>query len=69
MQSFHYFKKGPTKFIGAAGKGLKEVDLQVMATEMGVEDVLGLKVGELRAAILNSQDFDEEFSRDYLSTI
>ncbi|GFY45390.1 CCHC-type domain-containing protein [Trichonephila inaurata madagascariensis] len=50
------------------GKGLK-VDLQVMATEMGVEDVLGLKVGELRAAILNSKDFDEEFSREYLSTI
>ncbi|GFY67750.1 hypothetical protein TNIN_68801 [Trichonephila inaurata madagascariensis] len=49
-------------------KGLK-VDLHAMATEIRVEDVLGLKVGELRAAILNSKDFDEEFSREYLSTI
>ncbi|GFW97136.1 hypothetical protein TNCV_631411 [Trichonephila clavipes] len=40
-----------------------------MATEMGVEDVLGLKVVELREAILNSKNFDEEFCREFLNTI
>ncbi|GFW54758.1 hypothetical protein TNCV_2653981 [Trichonephila clavipes] len=50
------------------GKGSK-VDLQVMATEMGTEDVLGLKVVELRKAILNSKYFDEEFCREYLNII
>ncbi|GFU77762.1 CCHC-type domain-containing protein [Trichonephila clavipes] len=49
------------------GKGLK-VDLQVMATEMAVEDVLGLKVVELRVAFLNSKSFDE-FCREFLDTI
>ncbi|GFX44683.1 hypothetical protein TNCV_2807551 [Trichonephila clavipes] len=48
-------------------KGSK-VDLQVIATEMGVEDVLGLKVVELREAILNSKYFDE-FCREFLNTI
>ncbi|GFW01624.1 transposable element Tcb1 transposase [Trichonephila clavipes] len=42
----------------ATGKGSK-IDLQVMATEMGVEDVPDLKVVELREAILNSKYFDE----------
>ncbi|GFV98835.1 hypothetical protein TNCV_2913521 [Trichonephila clavipes] len=50
------------------GKGLK-VDLQVMATEMGLEDVLGLKVVELREAILNSRNFDKEFCREFLNTV
>ncbi|GFS99991.1 hypothetical protein TNCV_4196691 [Trichonephila clavipes] len=50
------------------GKGSK-VDLQYMATEMGVEDVLGMRVFELRIAILNSKDFDEEFCREFLNTI
>ncbi|GFU56627.1 hypothetical protein TNCV_3930241 [Trichonephila clavipes] len=50
------------------GKGSK-VDLKVIATEMGVEDVLGLKVVELREAILNSKYFDEEFCREFLNTI
>ncbi|GFU93608.1 hypothetical protein TNCV_3401801 [Trichonephila clavipes] len=50
------------------GKGSK-VDLQVMATEMGVEDVLGMRVFELRDAILNSEYFDEEFCRNFLNTI
>ncbi|GFQ83378.1 CCHC-type domain-containing protein [Trichonephila clavata] len=50
------------------GKGLK-ADLQIMATEMGVEDVLSLKVFELREAILNSKNFDEEFCREQLNTI
>ncbi|GFS61853.1 hypothetical protein TNCV_4345571 [Trichonephila clavipes] len=50
------------------GKGSK-VDLQYMATEMGVEDVLGMRVFELRVAILNSKDFDEEFCRGFLNTI
>ncbi|GFY03866.1 hypothetical protein TNCV_1196461 [Trichonephila clavipes] len=50
------------------GKGSK-VDLQYMATEMGVEDVLGMRVFELRVAILNSKDFDEEFCREFLNTI
>ncbi|GFW17425.1 CCHC-type domain-containing protein [Trichonephila clavipes] len=50
------------------GKGLK-VDLQYMATEMEVEDVLGLKVMELRRAIVNSKNFDEEFCREFLNTI
>ncbi|GFQ91118.1 CCHC-type domain-containing protein [Trichonephila clavata] len=50
------------------GKGLK-ADLQIMATEMGVEDVLSLKVFELREAILNSKNFDEEFCREQLITI
>ncbi|GFV19269.1 hypothetical protein TNCV_1475551 [Trichonephila clavipes] len=40
-----------------------------MATEMGVEDVLGLRVFELRDAILNSEYFDEEFCREFLNTI
>ncbi|GFW53302.1 hypothetical protein TNCV_4075231 [Trichonephila clavipes] len=40
-----------------------------MATEMGVEDVLCLKVVELREAILNSKNFDEEFCREFLNTI
>ncbi|GFW07339.1 hypothetical protein TNCV_865111 [Trichonephila clavipes] len=46
------------------GKGSK-VDLQYMATEMGVEDVLGMRVFELRDAILNSEYFDEEFCRTF----
>ncbi|GFT08899.1 hypothetical protein TNCV_4104151 [Trichonephila clavipes] len=50
------------------GKGSK-VDLQYMATEMGVEDVLGMRVFELRDAILNSKYFDEEFCRKFLNTI
>ncbi|GFQ98899.1 hypothetical protein TNCT_675291 [Trichonephila clavata] len=50
------------------GKGLK-ADLQIMATERGVEDVLSLKVFELREAILNSKNFDEEFCREQLNTI
>ncbi|GFQ92664.1 hypothetical protein TNCT_208391 [Trichonephila clavata] len=50
------------------GKGLK-ADLQIMATEMGVEDVLSLKVFELREAILNNKNFDEEFCREQLNTI
>ncbi|GFQ95985.1 hypothetical protein TNCT_492241 [Trichonephila clavata] len=50
------------------GKGIK-ADLQIMATEMGVEDVLSLKVFELREAILNSKNFDEEFCREQLNTI
>ncbi|GFR18860.1 RT_RNaseH_2 domain-containing protein [Trichonephila clavata] len=50
------------------GKGLK-ADLQIMATEMGVEDVLSLKVFELREAILNTTNFDEEFCREQLNTI
>ncbi|GFQ65250.1 CCHC-type domain-containing protein [Trichonephila clavata] len=49
-------------------KGLK-ADLQIMATEMGVEDVLSLKVFELREAILNNKNFDEEFCREQLNTI
>ncbi|GFY70904.1 hypothetical protein TNIN_325761 [Trichonephila inaurata madagascariensis] len=49
------------------GKGSK-VDLQFMATEM-VEDVLGMRVFELRDAILNSKYFDEEFCREFLNTI
>ncbi|GFW80723.1 hypothetical protein TNCV_1552391 [Trichonephila clavipes] len=40
-----------------------------MATEMGVEDVLGMRVFELRDAILNSKYFDEEFCREFLNTI
>ncbi|GFR17503.1 hypothetical protein TNCT_731481 [Trichonephila clavata] len=39
-----------------------------MATEMGVE-ILSLKVFELREAILNSKNFDEEFCREQLNTI
>ncbi|GFQ84887.1 hypothetical protein TNCT_150331 [Trichonephila clavata] len=50
------------------GKGLK-ADLQIMATEMGVEDVLSLKVFELREAILNSKNFNEEFCREQSNTI
>ncbi|GFW09374.1 hypothetical protein TNCV_2066321 [Trichonephila clavipes] len=50
------------------GKGSK-VDLQYMATAMGVEDVLGMRVFELRDAILNSKCFDEEFCREFLNTI
>ncbi|GFX97560.1 uncharacterized protein TNCV_2841201 [Trichonephila clavipes] len=50
------------------GKGSK-VDLQYMATKMGVEDVLGMRVFELRDAILNSEYFDEEFCREFLNTI
>ncbi|GFW09067.1 uncharacterized protein TNCV_3081591 [Trichonephila clavipes] len=49
-------------------KGSK-VDLQYMATEMGVENVLGMRVFELRDAILNSEYFDEEFCREFLNTI
>ncbi|GFX96844.1 hypothetical protein TNCV_1648791 [Trichonephila clavipes] len=49
-------------------KGSK-VDLQYMATEMGVEDVLGMRVFELRDAILNSKYFDKEFCREFLNTI
>ncbi|GFY43377.1 hypothetical protein TNIN_93371 [Trichonephila inaurata madagascariensis] len=40
-----------------------------MATEMGVEDVLGMRVVELRDAIWNSKYFDEEFCREFLNTI
>ncbi|GFX06324.1 hypothetical protein TNCV_505431 [Trichonephila clavipes] len=40
-----------------------------MATEMGVEDVLGMRVFELRDAILSSKYFDEEFCREFLNTI
>ncbi|GFV56474.1 hypothetical protein TNCV_2209401 [Trichonephila clavipes] len=50
------------------GKGSK-VDLQYMATEMRVEDVLGMRVFELRDAILNSEYFDKEFCREFLNTI
>ncbi|GFX83697.1 hypothetical protein TNCV_349611 [Trichonephila clavipes] len=50
------------------GKGSK-VDLQYMAAEMGVEDVLGMRVFELRDAILNSKYFDEEFCREFLNII
>ncbi|GFX87539.1 hypothetical protein TNCV_1330711 [Trichonephila clavipes] len=50
------------------GKGSK-VDLQYMATEMGVEDVLGMRVFELRDAVLKSEYFDEEFCREFLNTI
>ncbi|GFV94497.1 hypothetical protein TNCV_3047901 [Trichonephila clavipes] len=50
------------------GKGSK-VDLQYMATEMGVEDVLGMRVFELRDDTLNSEYFDEEFCREFLNTI
>ncbi|GFT94531.1 hypothetical protein TNCV_248421 [Trichonephila clavipes] len=49
-------------------KGSK-VDLQYMAAEMGLEDVLGMTVFELRDAILNSEYFDEEFCREFLNTI
>ncbi|GFX52757.1 integrase catalytic domain-containing protein [Trichonephila clavipes] len=49
-------------------KGSK-VDLQYMATEIGVEVVLGMRVFELRDAILNSEYFDEEFCREFLNTI
>ncbi|GFQ83294.1 hypothetical protein TNCT_470611 [Trichonephila clavata] len=50
------------------GKGLK-ADLQIMDMKMGVEDVLSLKVFELREAILNNKNFDEEFCREQLNTI
>ncbi|GFY30498.1 hypothetical protein TNCV_3522611 [Trichonephila clavipes] len=50
------------------GKG-SIVYLQVLVTEIGVEDVLGLKVFELREAILNNKYFDEELSREFLTTI
>ncbi|GFW59576.1 hypothetical protein TNCV_3222271 [Trichonephila clavipes] len=40
-----------------------------MATEMGVEDILGLKVFELKAVFLNNKSFDEEFCREQLNTI
>ncbi|GFY12255.1 hypothetical protein TNCV_283581 [Trichonephila clavipes] len=50
------------------GKGSK-VGVQYMATEMGVEDVLGMRVFELRDAILNSEYFDVEFCREVLNTI
>ncbi|GFU82862.1 hypothetical protein TNCV_266591 [Trichonephila clavipes] len=49
-------------------KGSK-VDRQYMTTEMGVEDVLEMRVFELRDAILNSKYFDEEFCREFLNTI
>ncbi|GFW39905.1 hypothetical protein TNCV_5115881 [Trichonephila clavipes] len=50
------------------GKGSK-VGLQYMATEIWVEDVLGMRVFELRDAILNSKNFDEAFCREFLNTI
>ncbi|GFY55181.1 hypothetical protein TNIN_473691 [Trichonephila inaurata madagascariensis] len=50
------------------GKGLK-ADSLVMATEMGVEDILGLKAFELREAILNNRKLDEEFCREQFNTI
>ncbi|GFU14033.1 hypothetical protein TNCV_1580431 [Trichonephila clavipes] len=50
------------------GKGSK-VGLQYMATEMRVEDVLGMRVFEMRDAISNSEYFDEEFCRVFLNTI
>ncbi|GFX78421.1 hypothetical protein TNCV_3034641 [Trichonephila clavipes] len=50
------------------GKGSK-VDLLYVATEIGVENVLGLRVFELRDAILSSKYFDEEFFREFLNTI
>ncbi|GFY12381.1 hypothetical protein TNCV_284841 [Trichonephila clavipes] len=40
-----------------------------MATEMGVEDIIGLKVFELREAILNNKNFEGEFCREQLNTI
>ncbi|GFT49240.1 hypothetical protein TNCV_4582481 [Trichonephila clavipes] len=40
-----------------------------MATEMGFEDILGMRVFELRDGILNSEYFDEEFCREFLNTI
>ncbi|GFY46738.1 hypothetical protein TNIN_120671 [Trichonephila inaurata madagascariensis] len=43
------------------GKGLK-VDLQVMATEMGVEDVLGLKVEERKRK--EGMELEERKRRD-----
>ncbi|GFU87464.1 hypothetical protein TNCV_2445981 [Trichonephila clavipes] len=46
-----------------------KVDLQYMAMEMGVEDVLGMRVFELRDAILNSEYFNKEFCREFLNTI
>ncbi|GFT68148.1 hypothetical protein TNCV_372871 [Trichonephila clavipes] len=49
-------------------KGSK-VDLQYIATEMRVEDVLGMRVFELRDAILNSEYFNEVFCRKFLNTI
>ncbi|GFU70666.1 hypothetical protein TNCV_4092681 [Trichonephila clavipes] len=49
-------------------KGSK-VDLKYMAVEMGVEDVLGIRVFELRDAILNSKYFDEEFCGEFLNII
>ncbi|GFX76209.1 hypothetical protein TNCV_1233471 [Trichonephila clavipes] len=50
------------------GKGSK-VDMQYMATEMGIEDVLGMRAFELRDASLNNEYFDEEFCREFLNTI
>ncbi|GFR15797.1 hypothetical protein TNCT_18201 [Trichonephila clavata] len=50
------------------GKGLK-ADLPDYGYGNGVEDVLSLKVFELREAILNSKNFDEEFCREQLNTI
>ncbi|GFS60948.1 hypothetical protein TNCV_2002771 [Trichonephila clavipes] len=49
-------------------KGSK-VDLQYMAAERGVEDVLGMRVFELRNAMLSSKYFDEEFCTEFLNTI
>ncbi|GFU60000.1 hypothetical protein TNCV_3237821 [Trichonephila clavipes] len=40
-----------------------------MATEMGVEDVLGMRVFELSDAILSNKYFYEEFCREFLNTI
>ncbi|GFT26716.1 GDP-fucose protein O-fucosyltransferase 1 [Trichonephila clavipes] len=78
LQEYHrvitmeYFMQNIASSIWPKGKRKgngSKVDLQVMATEMRVEDVLGLKVVELREAILNSKYFDEEFSREYLNTV
>ncbi|GFY26476.1 hypothetical protein TNCV_2878081 [Trichonephila clavipes] len=57
--------RGEMSFLGKGSK----VDLQYMDMEMGVEDVLGIRVFELRDAILNSEYFDEEFCREFLNTI
>ncbi|GFY13437.1 hypothetical protein TNCV_1803081 [Trichonephila clavipes] len=54
--------------MGFLEKGSK-VDLQYMATEMGVEDVLGKRVFEFTDAIFNSKYFDEEFCREFLNSI
>ncbi|GFQ92294.1 retrovirus-related Pol polyprotein from transposon opus [Trichonephila clavata] len=40
-----------------------------MATEMGVEDALSLKIFELREAILNNKNFDEDFCIEQINII